>query len=165
MIKYSKIRKCDISNGPGVRVSIFTQGCTKCCKNCFNQSTWSFCCGKELTKEKKKEMFNALNQSYISGISFLGGDPIEQPLDEMKELLKEIKELYPNKTIWFWTGDTWGEIINDTNKKKILKYIDVIIDGRYVDELKDISLRFAGSSNQRVILVQESLKEKKIVLY
>lgn len=162
-MRYNKIRKMDISNGPGVRVSIFMQGCTFNCKNCFNPDTHDFNGGKEFSDEKIAKILELCSKDYIIGLSILGGEPMHpKNIAGTTKLAKAFKEKYPNKTIWAWTGFLMDRDLID---KDVLKYIDVLVDGQYVDELHDPSLKYAGSSNQRVIDVQESLKEKRVVLY
>ncbi len=160
-MRYNLVRKMDISNGPGVRVSVFMQGCEFHCKNCFNPETWNFDGGQELTQEKIDEVLNLCNKDYIKGLSILGGEPMHPKNIEATTLLaKEFKEKYPDKNIWVWSGFKFDE---DLKGKEVLNYIDVLVDGQYVDELHDPTLKWKGSSNQRVIDVQQSLKNNKIV--
>ena len=161
-MRYNKIRKMDISNGPGVRVSIFVQGCMFHCKNCFNPETWDFKLGKEYTDETINHVIDLCGLDHIVGLSILGGEPLHpNNIEGVTKLAKKFKETYPNKTLWVWSGFTF-----DLKKdEEIMKYIDVMVDGQYVDELHDPTLNWRGSSNQRVIDVQKSLKNKKIVMY
>ncbi len=160
-MRYNLVRKMDISNGPGVRVSVFMQGCEFHCKNCFNPETWNFDGGQELTQEKIDEVLNLCNKDYIKGLSILGGEPMHPKNIEATTLLaKEFKEKYPDKNIWVWSGFKFDKDLKD---KEVLNYIDVLVDGQYVDELHDPTLKWRGSSNQRVIDVQQSLKDNKIV--
>ncbi len=162
-MKYNKIRKMDISNGPGVRVSVFMQGCTFNCKNCFNPETHDFNEGKEFTDEIIDKIIDLCGKDYIVGLSILGGEPMHpKNIEGTTKLAKAFKEKYPNKTIWSWTGFLFDRDLKD---KEVLKYIDVLVDGQYKDELHDFRLKWCGSSNQRVIDVQKSLKKKKIVLF
>lgn len=162
-MRYNKIRKMDISNGPGVRVSIFMQGCSFRCKNCFNQETWDFKGGLEFTDETIEEVLKLCDSKQIKGLSILGGEPMHpNNLRGTTRLAKAFKEKYPDKTIWVWTGFLYDRDLKD---KPILKYIDVLIDGRYEESLHDFRLKWCGSSNQRVIDVKKTLKENKIVLY
>ena len=162
-MRYNVIRKMDISNGPGVRVSIFMQGCEFHCKNCFNPETWSFEAGNEFNKSTIEEVLELCSKSHIKGLSILGGEPMHpKNIEATTELAKAFKEKYPNKNLWVWTGYKFDE---DLKNKEVLKYIDVIVDGRYSDELHNPTLKWRGSSNQRVIDVQKSLKENKIELY
>ena len=162
MARFNKIRKMDISNGPGVRVSIFFQGCPFHCKGCFNSETWDFALGSEFDEETISKVLEVASPDYIKGLSILGGEPLyKKTVDATIKLCQAFKEKYPNKTIWLWTGFTWETIEN----KEVLKYLDVLVDGQFKEELHDPRLRWCGSSNQRVIDVQKSLKEDKIILY
>lgn len=162
-MKYNKIRKMDISNGEGVRVSIFMQGCTFNCKNCFNPETHDFNSGKEFTENTIARVLELSEKEYIVGLSILGGEPLHpKNIDGSTKLAKAFKEKYPNKTIWVWSGFLFDEHLK---AKEILNYIDVLVDGRYQDELRDPRLKWCGSKNQRVIDVQKSLKAKEIVLF
>ncbi len=161
-MRYNLIRKMDISNGPGIRVSIFMQGCHFHCKNCFNPETWNFEGGQEFTDETIEEVLKLCGEPHIKGLSILGGEPMHPVnIEGTTKLAKAFKEKYPEKTLWAWTGFKFDEYLKD---KEIVKYLDVLIDGQYVDELHDFTLKWRGSSNQRVIDVQKSLKENKIIL-
>ena len=159
---YNKIRKMDISNGPGVRVSIFLQGCSFNCKNCFNPETHDFNKGEESTYDTINKLLELSDKEYINGLSILGGEPLHEfnILGTIK-LAKACKEKLPDKTIWVWTGFLFENVIN----KDIFKYIDVLVDGRFEEEHKDIRLKYCGSTNQRVIDVKQSIEQNKIVLY
>ncbi len=161
-MRYNLVRKMDISNGPGVRVSIFMQGCSFHCKNCFNPETWDFNGGKEFTKKTIDEVLDLCDKDYIKGLSILGGEPMN-PTNEQgtAELAKAFKEKYPDKNIWMWSGYNFEKDLKD---KEALKYVDVLVDGQYQDDLHSPTLKWKGSSNQRVIDVQRSLKEHKVVL-
>ena len=160
-MKYNVIRKMDISNGPGVRVSVFMQGCDFHCKNCFNPETWSFDDGKEITQETIDGVMKLCNENHIKGLSILGGEPMHpKNIDATTKLAKAFKEKYPDKNLWVWSGYSFDKDLKD---KEVLKYVDVLVDGRYVDELHDPTLKWRGSSNQRVIDVQKSLKNNDIV--
>ena len=162
-MRYNKIRKMDISNGPGVRVSVFMQGCTFHCKNCFNPETWDFKQGKEFTDEIIDKVLELASKDFIVGLSILGGEPMHpKNIEGTTKLAKAFKERYPNKTIWCWSGFLFDR---DLKEKEVMKYIDVLVDGQYQDELHDFRLKWCGSSNQRVIDVQKSLKKNKIVLF
>ncbi len=162
-MRYNKIRKMDISNGPGVRVAVFMQGCAFHCKNCFNPETWDFNVGKEFTDETIDKIMDLCGKEYIVGLSILGGEPMHpKNIEGTTKLAKKFKEMYPHKTIWAWTGFLFDRDLKD---KEVTKYIDVLIDGQYKDELHDFRLKWCGSSNQRVIDVQKSLKKKEIVLF
>lgn len=162
-MKYNKIRKMDISNGPGVRVSIFMQGCTFNCPNCFNKDTHDFNGGNDFDDETISHIIKLCEHNYITGLSILGGEPLHpRNIDGTIKLCKIFKEKFLNKkSIWVWTGYLFENIVN----KEILNYVDVIVDGLYKDELHDFRLKWRGSSNQRVINVSETLKENKLVLY
>ncbi len=161
-MRYNKIRKMDISNGPGVRVSIFMQGCTFNCKECFNPETHDFNGGKEFTDETINHVLELCDNSNIRGLSILGGEPMH-PLNQegTAKLAKAFKAKFPDKDIWMWSGFSYDR---DLRGKEALKYVDVLVDGQYVDSLRDPSLKWKGSSNQRVIDVKKSRKEGRIVL-
>lgn len=161
-MRYNTIRKMDISNGPGVRVSIFMQGCHFHCKNCFNSSTWNFDGGKEFNDNTIDEVIKLCGESHIKGLSILGGEPMHpKNIDATTKLAKAFKENYPNKSLWVWSGFKFDEELKD---KEVVNYIDVLVDGQYVDELHDFTLKWRGSSNQRVIDVKKSLENKNIFL-
>ena len=161
-MRYSKINSIDVSNGRGLGVSLFVQGCSKRCKNCFNKETWDYLGGKEWNEEIKEKFFELISDSMINRISILGGEPLSLPnKKEIGSLVKEIKETFPHKEIWIYTGYKYEEI---EHLDYILKYIDVLVDGEYIEELKNYKLKYRGSSNQRIISVQETLQAKKIVL-
>lgn len=161
-MRYNKIRKMDISNGEGVRVSIFMQGCTFNCKNCFNPETHSFDGGKEFTDDTINRVLELSGNENVEGLSILGGEPLHpKNIDGTTLLSKRFKEKYPNKNIWVWTGF----LFENLKDSEVMKYIDVLVDGQYVDELHNPMLKWRGSSNQRVIDVQKSLKENKIINY
>ncbi len=161
-MRYNKIRKMDISNGPGIRVSIFFQGCHFHCKDCFNSETWDFEKGKEFTDETIDRVLELASNDYIVGLSILGGEPMHPVnIDGTLKLARAFKEKYPNKSIWTWTGFLY-EGLKD---KEVLKYIDVLVDGQFKTELFSPKLKWKGSSNQRVIDVQKSLKANKLVLH
>ena len=162
-MRYNKIRKMDISNGPGVRVSIFVQGCVFNCKNCFNPETHDFNGGKEFTDETIEKVLDLCKNENVEGLSILGGEPMHPTnIDGTTKLAKEFKKRFPNKNLWAWTGYNFEKYIKD---KEIAKYLDVLVDGLYDDELHSPVLHWRGSSNQRVIDVQKSLKEGKTILY
>ncbi|MCI8471428.1 MAG: anaerobic ribonucleoside-triphosphate reductase activating protein [Clostridia bacterium] len=162
-MRYNKIRKMDIADGPGVRVSVFMQGCTFNCKQCFNPDTHDFNGGKEFTGDTINRILELAENENIQGLSILGGEPMHpKNIEGTTELAKAFKEKFPNKTVWSWTGFSFDKDLKD---KEVSKYIDVLVDGQYVDELRNPKLKYCGSSNQRVIDVQKSLKEDKIVLF
>lgn len=159
-MRYNKIRKMDISNGPGVRVSIFTQGCTFNCKNCFNPETHDFAGGKEFNQDTINRILELCENENIKGLSILGGEPMHpKNIEGTTQLAKAFKEKFPEKSIWAWTGFLFDK---DLKNKEILKYIDVLVDGQYKDELRNPKLKWCGSSNQRVIDVQKSLQENQV---
>lgn len=150
----------DIADGPGVRVSIFMQGCTFNCKNCFNPETHDFAGGKEFTDETINHILALCNNENVVGLSILGGEPMHKiNIDGTTELAKMFKKAYPEKNIWVWTGF----LFENLKDKEVLQYIDVLVDGQYVDELHNPLLKWKGSSNQRVIDVKKTLKSGKIV--
>lgn len=161
-MRYNQIREMDISNGPGVRVSIFMQGCHFHCKNCFNKETWDFEGGEEFTEDTIKRVLQLSDKEYIKGLSILGGEPMHpNNIEGTTKLAKAFKEEYPDKTIWVWSGYRFDEDLKD---KEVLNYIDVLVDGTYKDELHNPTLKWKGSSNQRVIDVSKSLMQKEIIL-
>ena len=173
-MNYAKIKNCDVANGPGVRVSLFVSGCNHHCKNCFNHEAWDFNYGDEFTNKQEEEIIEDLKPDYITGLSLLGGEPFEQANQEgLAPLVKKVKETYPNKKIWCYTGFTFdkqilGQMIQEEHRettKEMLQNIDYIVDGRFVEELKDPKLRFRGSSNQRIIDVKKSLEQNDIVIW
>lgn len=163
-MKFIKIKDNDIANGVGITMSLWTQGCPHHCKGCFNTETWDFNKGKEFTELDLKYIFDNINKNDIHrDLSILGGEPLcPQNIEGVINLCKEFKKIYPNKKIYIWTGYTLEEF-NDT-QKSILKYIDVIVDGKFIEKKRNLSLKLRGSENQRVINVKETLKNKKIIL-
>ena len=178
-----------MNNGDGLRVVLWLSGCSHHCYNCQNPQTWNPDSGIPFDESAKQEIFNELSKDYISGITFSGGDPLhEQNLDEVLKLIKQIRISFPEKTIWLYTGYTWNSIMNyeltsdftdedvlfDYHMKKdfemikrknIIKLVNVLVDGKYIDEQKDLTLKWKGSKNQHVINVKESIKNNKIILY
>lgn len=170
-MNYADIKRIDIANGTGVRVSLFVSGCNRHCKNCFNKETWDFNYGKQYTKETEIQILDYLKPDYIAGLSILGGEPFEHINQKgILPLVKKVKELYPKKNIWCYTGfdfdkDILGKMINEFEEtKELIQYLDVLVDGEFIEELKNSSLWFKGSSNQRVIDVKKSLEKGQIVL-
>ena len=162
-MRYNKIRKMDIADGTGIRVSIFMQGCTFHCKNCFNPETHDFDGGEEFTDATIDRVLELADNEMVEGLSILGGEPMHpQNIDGTLKLAKKFKEKYPNKTVWSWTGFLFDRDLKD---KEVMKYIDVLVDGQYVDELHNPKLKWRGSENQRVIDVQASLKAGKVIPY
>ena len=171
-MNYAEIKKTDIANGEGVRVSLFVSGCRRGCKNCFNKIAWDFGYGKPFTEEVEEEIIAALSPSYIAGLTLLGGDPMEP--ENQRALLpfvKKVRARLPQKNIWCYTGYTFkaGEIeepqANCEVTRELISLFDVLVDGRFEESLKDIRLKFRGSSNQHVIDVKRSISENNIVLY
>lgn len=161
-MRYNKIRKMDIADGPGVRVSIFMQGCAFNCKNCFNPETHDFNAGKEFTDDTINRVLELCDDDTIRGLSILGGEPMHpKNIEGTTKLAKKFKEKFSDKDIWVWSGFLFDKNLKD---KEVLKYIDVLVDGQYIDELHNPTLKWKGSSNQRVIDVQKSLKSNTIVL-
>ena len=181
-MRFASMRNLDISNGEGVGVSLFVQGCDRHCFNCFNPDTWDFNGGKEWTEETKNKFIKLIDRPYINRISVLGGEPLaEQNLDEVLSLIKEFRISFPEKSIWLYTGYDFDLLNSKYNEYKytpfaanadewltrweIISNVNVLVDGEYIDEQKDISLKFRGSKNQRVIDVKQSLAQNKVVLY
>lgn len=160
---YSGIKEFDISNGPGIRTSLYVSGCTHHCKGCFNESTWDFNSGKLYTDDTEKYILSQLKEK--DGLSLLGGDPFDNLKDiDLYELVKKVKQQYPNKDIWCWTGYTYEEIIKNKDMFDFFSLLDVVVDGRFIESKKDIKLKFKGSTNQKVIDVKLSLKENRCVI-
>lgn len=183
-MRYAQIRSMDISNGEGVGVSLFIQGCPFHCKNCFNSDTWDFNGGKEWTEKTKNKFMELIDRPYIKRVSFLGGECLaDQNLDEVLKLTKGIRISFPEKTIWLYTGFEWDSLMSKIcqptfpdkdferiieihkKRKEIISNIDVLVDGEYIDGQRDATLKWRGSKNQRVIDVKESITQNKIVLY
>lgn len=182
-MRYASIRSMDISNGEGIGVALFVQGCHFHCKNCFNHDTWDFNGGKEWKLETKEEFLKLIDKQYITRVSILGGEPLsEENIYEINNLLKDIRYLFRDtKTIWLYTGYRWEQIfkpiycgskdwikcekiINET-RKEIVSNCNILVDGRYEDDLRNITLKFRGSSNQRLIDIQKSIKNNSVITY
>lgn len=164
-MNYMEIKKSDIANGPGVRVSLFVSGCTHHCKGCFNPDTWDFDAGKPFDPPVENSLLSLLGRSYIAGLTLLGGEPMEDcNRAALLPFLRKLKEIYPNKSIWCYSGYTFDELI-DKGASDILELIDVLVDGEFILEKKDIRLPFRGSSNQRLLDVPKSLRRKKAIPY
>ncbi len=160
-MRYAQIRSCDIANGAGIRTSLYIQGCSRHCKGCFNQETWDFEGGKPWTKEIEDEYISLIGKPQIVGTTILGGEPLEpQTREDLLVLVKRIRSTYPNKTIWIYSSYLYEELLEEC--REILEQIDVLVDGMFVEELRDLSLKFRGSSNQRVIDVNVSLKKQEV---
>lgn len=169
-MNYATIKNCDIANGPGVRVSLFVSGCTHHCKGCFNAVAWDFSYGEKFTQETADAILEMLKPDYIKGLTLLGGEPFEpQNQPQIVELLRQVKKQYPEKSIWAFSGYLFDRDILSAKlgpwdiTQEFLIYLDVLVDGPYVEEKKDLTLRFRGSSNQRIIDVQASLREGTVV--
>lgn len=169
---YADIKKVDIANGEGVRVSVFVSGCRHHCKGCFNQIAWDFKYGKEFNDQTIDEIIKDMDHDYIEGLSLLGGEPLEPENQEgLAKLVERIKEKYPNKNIWCYTGfdfekDVMGKMCKESQMaQKLVSNLDVIVDGKFDETQMDKTLRFRGSRNQRIIDVQESMKENHIKLF
>lgn len=167
----SEIKNWDIANGPGVRVSLFVSGCTHHCKGCFNEMTWDFTYGRPYAETDTRQILSWMKSEYIAGLTLLGGEPMEYVNQQgLLPLVRAVKERFPHKTIWCYTGYLFErDLLQDfcvkwKETKELLGYLDVIVDGEFVLEKKNISLPFRGSENQRIILVQESLREGRTIL-
>ncbi len=168
---YGEIKNCDIANGEGVRVTLFVSGCTNHCKNCFQPQTWDFDYGKPFTEETEAELFRLLSPRYIRGLTLLGGEPFEpENQRSLLPFLRRLRRELPEKTVWAFTGFTWEELHTEGSHPRcevtdeLLSLIDVLVDGRYVEELKDIGLRFRGSSNQRLLDLNATRASGKLTL-
>lgn len=172
-MNYGEIKKNDIANGEGVRTSLFVSGCRHHCKNCFNEQTWDFSFGKPFSEKTIKEIFDSCAPDWVNGLSLLGGEPFEPENQKvLLPFLAMFREHFPNKDIWCYSGFTIEEITGKVNSRahteisvEMLKLIDVLVDGRFIEDKKDISLVFRGSSNQRVIDVKKTMDSKKLTLY
>lgn len=159
---YAKIRRYDITNGPGVRTTIFVSGCTHKCKGCFNTEAQSFTFGNEFTKEVEDQFIEYVKDNNVVGVNILGGEPMQQDNSTMLRLVKRIKE-ETGKSIWIWTGCLFEDLIKDVDKLKILEYVDVLIDGKFELNSRNMMLQYRGSSNQRIIDVSKSLTHGKVI--
>ena len=169
---YASIKKFDIANGEGVRVSLFVSGCSHKCPGCFNDIAWPFDYGEEFTKEVEDEIIEACRPNYITGLTLLGGEPFEKVNQlGLISLIRKFKNEYPNKNVWCYSGYLFDDMLNENSliqtevTRELIESIDVLVDGKFVLALKDISLKFKGSSNQRIIDVKESLKQNRVVLH
>ena len=176
-IRYAQIRSLDLSNGEGVGIALFVQGCHFHCPNCFNPETWDYNGGKEWTEEVKNKFLELANRPYIKRISILGGEPLaEENLDDVLDLVNRIRHSSQQKSIWLYSGYTWEQLFEDDEfdiqggicenqtRRAIVLSSDVFVDGRYIDSQRDITLAYRGSKNQRLIDTQQSLQKGKIVL-
>lgn len=165
-MKYSKIRKYDVANGPGVRVTLFVTGCTHNCEGCFNKDLQDFSYGDFWTKDLEDEFIEYLSNDMVVGINLLGGEPLEQTMDDsLLSLLKRAKETYPNKDIWIWSGDVFEDILEDEKKLELLSFTDVLIDGPFDIKKRNIKLKYRGSENQRILDVKKSIEVASPVEY
>ncbi len=171
-MNYATIKNCDIANGPGVRVSLFVSGCTHRCKGCFNEVAWDFGYGQPFTQETIDAILDMLSPDYVKGITLLGGEPFEpQNQPAILDLLRRIKKQYPEKSVWAFSGYLFdkdilaGKLGSWQITKEYLSYVDVLVDGPFIEAKKDLSLRFRGSSNQRIIDVPASLFKGEVVLW
>ena len=169
-MNYADIKKIDVANGEVVRVSVFVSGCNHHCKGCFNQCAWDFNYGKKFTEKEEQQIIDYMNHDYISGLSLLGGEPLEPKNQEgLLPLVKKVKEKFPNKDIWCYTGfDFEKDVVekmakNNETTRELLKYIDIIVDGKFEEDKKDLKLQFRGSSNQKIVDVKKSLQTGQIV--
>ncbi len=167
---YADIKECDVANGPGVRISLFVSGCTHHCKGCFNQIAWDFNYGKEFTQETIDKILKDLDKDYIDGITLLGGEPLEYANQKgLLPLIRQIKQKLPNKSIWCFTGydfekDVMGRMYQNWEEtRELISDIDVIVDGKFEEEKKNIALKFRGSENQRLIDVKKSVAANQII--
>lgn len=174
-MNWAEIKTNDIANGEGVRTSLFVSGCRHHCKNCFNSMTWDFSYGNLFTEETMEQIFESVDHDWINGISLLGGEPFEPENQKvLVPFLVMFRERFPDKNVWCYTGFTMEQILGSTEpksraatdiSKEMLSLIDILVDGPYIEDLHSITLKFRGSSNQRVIDIKKTAKEKKIVLY
>lgn len=170
-MNYAKINKCDIANGIGVRVTLFVSGCTHGCPGCFNREAWDFGYGEPFTPKVEDELIKYMEPDYISGITLLGGEPMEPENQRaLLPFLKKVKERYPTKTVWCYSGYTLEQLTGESRARteltdEILSLIDVLVDGEFVEKLKDISLRFKGSANQRLIDLKKTLASGELVIW
>ena len=171
-MNYAEIKYCDVANGPGVRTSLFVSGCSHHCPGCFNEIAWDFNYGKPFAQDTIDSIIESLKPDYIQGLTLLGGEPFEYSNQKgLLPLVRQVREVLPQKDIWCFTGFLFDkDIIENMCKRwketnELLSYIDVLVDGRFVEELKNLNLKFKGSENQRTILVNESLKSGNVILY
>lgn len=165
-MNYHNIKTDDMLNGDGLRVTCWVSGCDIKCPKCYNPQTWDFDSGIPFTEDTMQEILYELTKPYIKGLSLSGGHPLD-PLNaaEVLKIVKRVKMVFPNKDIWIYSGYVWEDIIKDETLKEIMKHTDVLVDGPYIDELRDISLAFKGSSNQRIIRAKQSLEQNKLILW
>ena len=171
-MNYAELKLYDVANGPGIRISLFVSGCTRGCKECFNKEAWDFNYGKPFTNEVIYDIINYLKPDYVEGLTILGGEPFEHSNQQgLLPLLKKVRETYPDMSIWCFSGydfeeDIMGRMYKEwPETKEMLSHIDVLVDGRFMVELKDLRLKFKGSSNQRTIMIQDTLQSGELVLW
>ena len=165
-MNYIKVTKNDIANGIGIGCVLWVSGCDIHCKNCHNQSTWDFNAGQQFTEDTMQEILLTLTKSYISRFTISGGHPLDpHNASKILEIVKRVRMLFPDKDIWIYSGYEWEDIIKNETLREIMRYTDVLVDGAYVDELRDISLAFRGSSNQRIIDVKKTLNSNEVILW
>ena len=166
-MNYASILKCDIANGPGFRTSLFVCGCLRKCPGCFNQEAQNPNYGKIFDEKARGKLFKEMSMEYCKGMSLLGGDPMSKLGDIRKTVIdvcRESKEKFPKKDIWMWTGYTFEELLEDDTAKEVFKYVDVVVDGPFIESLKDVNLVWKGSSNQRVIDVKKTIETGEIMI-
>ncbi len=163
-MRYGQIRRYDIANGEGIRASIFVTGCTHKCPNCFNEEYQDFQAGQEWTDTQTQEIIDYVSDPNVSGLTLLGGEPM-QNVEGLRSVVRAVRAAQPTKTIWVYSGYTWEEILADENRLSLLRLCDVLVDGRFIDALRDPALRFRGSSNQRVIDIAKSLLAGEVILH
>ena len=165
-MNYHNIKTDDMLNGDGLRVTCWVSGCSIECFNCYNPQTWDFNSGIPFTDDTMQEILYDLSKPYIKGLTLSGGHPLDpHNAPKVLEIVKRVKMVFPNKDIWIYSGYVWEDIIKDETLREILKYTDILVDGAYVDELRDISLAFRGSSNQRIIDVKKTLDSNEVILW
>lgn len=171
-MNYAEIKKCDIANGTGVRTSLFVSGCRHRCPGCFNDVAWDFAVGESFSPEVQDDIVSSLKTPYVDGLSVLGGEPLEPENQEaLAPFLEHVREQVPDKDIWMWTGFTWEQLASDGSRactpylERILDCVDVLVDGPFVEAQRDLTLRFRGSGNQRIIDVATSRKTGEVVLW
>lgn len=170
-MNYAEIKKFDIANGIGIRISLFVSGCRNHCPNCFNEATWDFGYGKAFTEEAQNEILDLLSREYVRGLTLIGGEPMEPENQRgLLPFVKTVRKKYPDKDIWCYTGFTYEELTGDSRgncevTKELLSFIDVLVDGRYIEAQKNISLKFRGSENQRLIDLKKTIESGKVILW
>jgi anaerobic ribonucleoside-triphosphate reductase activating protein len=171
---FGAIKKCDISNGEGIRTTVFVSGCRNCCKNCFNRETWAFDYGEPFTEKTAEEIYETMKNPSVRGLTVLGGEPMEPENQvELLPFLKEFKNRFPDKTVWLYTGNLYEELNGTPGShfkclditKELLSFVDILVDGRFEEEKKRLGLRFRGSSNQRIIDMNKTRKSGEIVIW